>query len=280
MSKIEWTEKTWCPGVYGCDPVSAGCRRCYAASFARRLAGMGRLNYAEVVDSKGWNGKIVIEEESLKIPLERKKPTIWFVGSMTDLFHPAVPVEHLDKVFAVMALCPQHIFQILTKRPKRMYEYLSGQEDSYETMPEGVMPVEAIYQEMIKREGVGCLAPNWPMPNVWVGTSAEDQKNLDERLHYLEACPARVRYLSIEPLLDRIFKLRLDHIHWVIVGGESGAGAVRPHVDHVRWIRDCCLHHGVPFFFKQWGGPNKAEAGRLLDGVEWSQMPDEAWIHE
>ena len=292
-SSIEWTDDTWNP-VSGCTRVSAGCDNCYAVTMTKRLEAMGQEKYSGLVNiGKGhFNGVVKAHEDALTIPLKAKKPRRYFVNSMSDLFHRDVPLEFIDKVFAVMALCPQHTFQILTKRPERMAEYLAGYHDRNH--------VEA--RDFIESLGYPrrCYA-EWPIPNVWLGTSVEDQQAADERIPHLLRCPAAVRFLSCEPLLGPvrfygdcivckrcgtyladheeaewepcdckcgyytwnvpIDRASLSHpldadddgIHWVIVGGESGPNARPMHPDWARSLRDQCVSAGVPFFFKQWG---------------------------
>jgi protein gp37 len=250
-SSIEWTESTWNP-VAGCTKVSAGCKHCYAERMAKRLAAMARadqvagrdpgrkINYLQVVDKHGrWNGKLVLDEDALADPLGWKQPRVIFVNSMSDLFHEDLPVEAIQRVFAVMNRCPQHTFQVLTKR-------------SY---------VAALF--------AGSLT--WSR-NIWLGTSVENALVLD-RIAALRRVPAAVRFLSVEPLLGPIPRLPLTGMDWVIVGGESGPGARPMEPAWVRPIRDRCVAQGVPFFFKQWGGVNKAETGRVLDGRTWDEMP-------
>lgn len=253
-SKIEWTEETWNP-VTGCQAVSPGCAHCWAARMTRRLAGMPATaeRYGGLLDSAGhFNGVVKLHPDLLDVPLRRPKPTTYFVCSMADLFGEGVPFEFIGQVFAVMALCPQHTFQVLTKRPERMAEYA----------------------DIIDRKG-GCvfLRPNlamehrmsdaqidalhrghlYPLKHVWLGTSAENQETFDARRPHLLRCPAAVRFLSLEPLLGPIDLGGTAGIHWVIVGGESGPGARPMHPGWVRSIRDQCVAAGVPFFFKQWG---------------------------
>jgi protein gp37 len=202
MSKIQWTEETWNP-VVGCTPVSPGCLNCYAATLAPRLAAMGQPQYAgltvRMTDTRGdtravFNGTVRCVDEALDKPLRRKKPTMYFVCSMGDLFHKAVPFEFIDRVFAVMALCPQHTFQVLTKRPERMAEYLN-------------QPASLAFRRVcaaISDMGYRPTTGTWPLAHVWLGTSAEDQTRLDERVPHLLRCPAAVRFLSCEPLLGAL----------------------------------------------------------------------------
>jgi protein gp37 len=270
MSKIQWTEETWNP-VVGCTPVSPGCLNCYAATLAPRLAAMGQAQYAELTvrktDGDGharavFNGTVRCVGEALDKPLRRKKPTMYFVCSMGDLFHEGVPFGFIDRVFAVMALCPQHTFQVLTKRPERMAEYLN------QPASLAFRRVCAAMSDMGHRPTTG----TWPLAHVWLGTSAEDQARLEERVPHLLRCPAVVRFLSCEPLLGDIARhlgvlfdggpihLRgLDpidtrgKIDWVIVGGESGAHARPCRVEWVRSVVAQCKAAGVPVFVKQLG---------------------------
>ena len=234
-SKIEWTEATWNP-VTGCTKVSAGCKNCYAERMSRRLQAMGNRNYA--------NGFAVTEHpHMLDKPTRWRKPQRIFVNSMSDLFHPEVSFAFIQAVFQTMRDADHHVYQVLTKRPERMLEYVTA----YEVEP---LP-----------------------PHIWLGTSVE-QRRWCSRIDTLRRVPAAVRFLSLEPLLEDLGELDLDDIHWVIVGGESGPGA-RP-MDE-RWaanIRDACEAASVPFFFKQWGGVNKSKTGRILEGRTWDGMPE------
>ena len=238
-SSIEWTEHTWNPTV-GCTKISPGCKHCYAETMAHRPQAMGIPEYE--------NGfKLRLVPERLNEPLKRKKPTMYFVNSMSDLFHREVPFAFLDQVFDVIRQSPQHIFQILTKRADRMEMYFAGRE----------VPV-----------------------NAWLGVSVEDQKYGVPRIEVLRRIEAKVRFLSVEPLLESLGTLVLAGVHWVIVGGESGPGA-RP-MEPI-WAEELlrqCQDAGIPFFFKQWGayGPDgvrrsKKENGRTLGDKEWNQFP-------
>ena len=286
MSKIEWTEATWNP-IAGCSVVSPGCANCYAMRQAHRLASNPATpHYADTTQmSRGgpvWTGKIgVAPDKVLTAPLRRRKPTTYFVNSMSDLFHEAVPDEVIDRVFAVMALCPQHRFQILTKRPDRMRAYFAARTcgDPWAEAADHIADLRGL------RDHPAVLEPeSIPLPNVWIGTSVEDQRRADERIPHLLATPAAVRFISAEPLLG---PLRLDQVaaphgmaegqpwlnalsgfvwdndgdtcpvgrrlDWIIVGGESGPGARPMHPDWARALRDQCQEAGVSFFFKQWG---------------------------
>jgi protein gp37 len=219
-------------------------------------------------------------EDRLTLPLHWKRPRKIFVNSQSDLFHEDVSFEVIDRAFAVMALCPQHTFQILTKRPDRMLEYLKNEDDR-------VNAIEARAGEFGACHcNIACTRERWPLPNVWLGTSVENQKAVDLRIPDLIVVPAAVRFLSCEPLLggldvakwlvpdevdcggyDPAFKKCLD---WIIAGGESGPLARPMHPDWVRGLRDQCVAAGVPFFFKQWGewAEFVANGGRI-DGTEW-----------
>jgi protein gp37 len=233
-SSIEWTEATWNP-VTGCTKVSAGCKFCYAERLAHRLKAMGKPQYAD-----GF--RLTLQPASLELPLRWRRPRLIFVNSMSDLFQEGVPAKYLEQVFAVMNRCPQHTFQILTKRPGR----------------------------------ASTLAARFDWTdNLWMGTSVENERVI-ARIDALRRVPARVRFLSLEPLLGPLPSLTLGGIDWVIVGGESGPGARPMQVDWVRSIRDQCLAKSVPFFFKQWGGVNKKRAGRILDGRTWDELPQTA----
>mgnify|MGYP001148242608 CR=1 FL=1 len=230
-SGIEWTESTWNP-VTGCTKVSPGCKHCYAERMALRLRAMGQPNYA--------NGfKLTIHEHMLEWPLRWKKPQMIFVNSMSDLFHEDVPLEFIQEVFDVMRRASRHIFQVLTKRSRRLLE---------------------LNQEI-----------DWP-PNVWMGVSMENQDYMF-RIEHLRQTSAHLKFLSLEPLLGPLPNLDLDGIGWVIVGGESGPGARPIKEEWVIDIRDQCLAANIPFFFKQWGGLRKKRARRVLQGRTWDEMP-------
>lgn len=229
-SKIEWTDATWNP-VTGCTKVSPGCKHCYAERFAERWRGVKGHAYEQGFDLKLW-------PDRLTIPLRWKKPRMIFVNSMSDLFHEDVPSDYVDKILDVIAACPHHTFQILTKRPHRMWEQ----------------------------------AIEWP-DNVWLGVSVESRR-YNERIDMLKLERARIRFISIEPLLQDVGPLNLLGIDWVIVGGESGPGARPMETEWVRNVRDQCIEQRTMFFFKQWGGVRKKENGRLLDGRTWDEMPE------
>ena len=230
-SQIEWTGSTWNP-VTGCTKISLGCAHCYAERMSRRLKAMGQPNYR--------NGfRVTVHKHALEVPLGWRKPQTIFVNSMSDLFHEDVPVDFILQVFDVMQRADWHLFQVLTKRSRRLAD----------------------------------LAPLLPWPdNVWMGVTVESAEYV-HRIDELRLVSADTRFLSLEPLLGPLPDLGLEGIDWVIVGGESGPGA-RPMAE--AWamdLRDQSRQAGVPFFFKQWGGKNKKKAGRLLAGQTWDQMP-------
>jgi len=271
---IEWTDATWNP-VTGCSKVSEGCRNCYAAALAPRLAAMGQDGYTDLPwTKKNATKNVKMHTEKLDTPLRWTKPRRIFVNSMSDLFHELVPFEFVDRVFAVMALAPRHTFQVLTKRPERMAEY-------FERLDARALHIEAAMGEIrtgIPPAKLGTIhPPTLPLPNVWLGTSVEDDR-VRQRIDYLRRVPAIVRFLSCEPLIGPLH-LDLEDIHWVIVGGESGRGH-RP--IEAQWVRDICTQAeeaGAAFFFKQWGGAKPKTGGRTLDGRTWDEMPGVSQTH-
>lgn len=248
MSKIEWTEATWNP-IVGCSKVSPGCQNCYAERMATRLIAMGQEKYRGTVASGKWTGVINFDERVLEEPLRRKKPTRYFVNSMSDLFHENIPHQSILKILAVIAASPQHTFQILTKRPQRMLKFFT-----ITSIQEQL--VDAL--EVLAAKNGWCHAHDdfaWPLPHLWLGVSAENQKTANKRIPYLLSIPAAVRFLSCEPLLGPIDlkKASFENVDWVIIGGESGPGARPLHPDWVLSLRDQCQASKIPFFFKQWG---------------------------
>ena len=230
-SKIEWTQTTWNP-VTGCSKVSDGCKHCYAERMAHRLRSMGTAKY-----SSGF--EVAVHNAALKDPLRWIKPRLVFVNSMSDLFHESVESAFIETVFEVMNSCPQHTFQVLTKRPGRVKE-------------------------------LDCRL-DWT-PNIWLGVSIESERWLS-RMHLLCRTGAAIKFLSLEPLLGPLPGLDLAGIDWIVAGGESGPGARPIEASWVREIRDNCVRSRVPFFFKQWGGVFKKRTGRVLDGKTWDEMP-------
>jgi protein gp37 len=231
QSSIEWTSSTWNP-ITGCNKVSEGCRYCYAERMAYRLREMGQSKYA-----RGFT--LSLHPEVLEKPKQWKKSQTIFVNSMSDMFHPDVPEEFIQKMFRVMREAYWHTFQVLTKRSERLLE----------------------------------MDPriDWP-DNVWMGVSVENWQVV-ERVDHLRQTSARIKFLSIEPLLGPLPDLSLDNIDWVIVGGESGPKARPMREEWVVEILEQCRLAEVPFFFKQWGGRNKKKAGRLLQGRLYDEMP-------
>lgn len=238
-SRIEWTEQTWNPTV-GCTKVSPGCKHCYAEAMAIRLQAMRTNGYE--------NGfKLTTLENRLIEPILRKKPTVYFVNSMSDVFHERVPFDYIDRIFETIRQTPQHTYQILTKRAARMAKY---------------------------------FATRKPPANAWLGVSVEDIKYGLPRIDHLRKVDASIRFLSIEPLLEDLGEFDLSGIHWVIVGGESGPKARPMQEAWVEDIRIQCEEADVAFFFKQWGGWGsdgkrraKKQNGRELNGRTWDGMP-------
>ncbi|MCO6386385.1 DUF5131 family protein [Aliihoeflea sp. 40Bstr573] len=322
-SLIEWTDATWNP-ITGCSVVSPGCTNCYAMKLAgsrlRHISSRAGLT----VDSKNgpvWNGKVRLNEESLSDPLRWKRPRLIFVCAHGDLFHESVPDAWIDQVFAIMAITPWHTYQVLTKRAGRMRAYFeetwqrparegfhigdlsipaqpAGIDDRWHQVESAIdalsIPDDARFWT---EDGKLLGRPAWPrapLPNVWLGVSAEDQVRANERIPDLLATPAAVRFLSAEPLIGSINLRRVrispDHhtiidaldgyavadrsgversmLDWVIVGGESGANARPMHPDWARSLRDQCRDAGTPFFFKQWGEWETA-IDRDRDDADW-----------
>jgi len=230
-SNIEWTELTWNP-VTGCTKISQGCKNCYAERMAKRLHAMGSERYRN-------RFAVTLHPDLVDQPKRWRSPRLVFVNSMSDLFHPDIPADYIARVFRTMAECPQHTFQVLTKRSDRLAD----------------------------------LAPSLPWPgNVWMGTSVEDRRVI-HRIADLVSVPAAVRFLSCEPLIGPLDRLPLKGIHWVIVGGESGPRARPMQREWALSILRQCRAAGVPFFFKQWGGPRKDLTGRELNGRLYDEMP-------
>ncbi len=232
QSSIEWTEMTWNPTT-GCDKLSAGCKNCYAEVMTKRLKAMGQEKYAD-----GF--KVIRTHESeVERPLSWHKPRVVFVNSMSDMFHVNVPLPFIQRVFNTMNRCPQHTFQVLTKRAELLEQYSN----------------ELIWTD-----------------NIWMGVSVEDDRVRD-RIAHLQRSGAQVKFLSLEPLLGPLHNLDLTGIDWVIVGGESGR---KPRPIDPEWVIDIqqqCEAAGVAFFFKQWGGVNKKASGRLLNNRTYDEMP-------
>lgn len=229
VHKIEWTEKTWNPTA-GCTKISSGCKNCYAETMAIRLKAMGVKGY-----ENGFKFNIV--PSRLNDPFKRKKPTIFFVNSMSDIFHKDMPEEYLNKIFKVIEETPQHTYQILTKRADRMYEYL-------------------IHREIPK--------------NIWLGVTVDNKNEGVPRIDKLRQLKASVLFLSVEPLLEDLGAINLQNIDWVIVGGESGNKARPMKKEWVLNIKQQCEKENIAFFFKQWGtwGADKVKRNKKLNGKE------------
>jgi protein gp37 len=240
-SRIEWTQNTWNPTT-GCTKISSGCKHCYAEAMAKRLQAMGVNGYENGFD-------LTMLPERLIQPLKRKKPTIYFVNSMSDLFHEGIPDSFIQQVFDVIKQCTQHQFQILTKRAQRMEQFFCNHQ-----VPE----------------------------NAWLGVTVEDKKYGLPRIEYLRRIEVKIRFLSLEPLLENLGRLDLNGIHWVIVGGESGPNARPMKPEWAMNIQQQCQQSDVQFFFKQWGGWGadgkkrpKKQNGRQLNGKIFDEMPDQ-----
>lgn len=249
QSEIEWTDVTWNP-VAGCTIASAGCSNCYAMRMAARLQAMGHQKYIGTTRKSGdryvWTGRVNIDPSSLVAPLEWRKPKRIFVNSMSDLFHEDVPDAFIESVWEVMAECPQHHFQVLTKRPDRMAAKFADQS----------------------------LAV---LNNVWVGTSVESN-DVTERVGFLKRIRGATLFVSFEPLIGKIDDIDLVGVHWAIVGGESGPRARPMDESWVERLYEICRRDDVAFFFKQWGGRNKKAAGRELHGRTYDEYPLELEI--
>lgn len=239
-TSIEWTEQTWNPAT-GCSKISPGCEHCYAEVMARRLKAIGVKGYE--------NGfKLTLQPHRLEEPLQRRKPTIYFVNSMSDLFHEEIPESYIKQIFDVIKNTPQHTFQILTKRAERM---------------------------------AGLLSKYDIPPNAWLGATVENKRHGLPRIDWLRKVDAKVRFLSIEPLLEDLGDIDLKNIQWIIVGGESGPKARPMKLEWVKNIKRQCKENDIPFFFKQWGGWGvdgvkraKKQNGRILSGRTWDSKPE------
>lgn len=309
IKKGLWWDRNW-PVLEGCTPCSPACDNCFAAEYAHRFEGSLPYLRGLTTPEGKWNGTVIMRQDQLDLPLKTKKPTVWFVAERSDLFHPAVTDEYLDRIFAVMAMSPQHTFMVLTKRPERMRDYFSGWVGG---------------SREVKTSSPNIMGElRLPFPNLWIGVTAENQEQADKRIPFLLQTRAEHRFVSIEPLLSGIeispyfWPQRLwmrnqvafaekaheypdcmvPMLDWVICGGESGRNARPVHPDWLRTLRDQCAAVGVPFFFKQWGewAPReialkvygedydpenkvamarigKKASGRLLDGKEHLELP-------
>lgn len=301
-TNIEWTDSTW-NIITGCSVVSAGCKHCYAMKLAGTRLQHHPSRAGLTIDTAAgpvWNGQVRFNEQWLDQPLRWRRPRRIFVCAHGDLFHESVPDEWIDKVFAVMALAPQHTFQVLTKRAARMRAYLTNRDTLARLIALLAHAVDGIAGADFKVSGVDDGLPGFWLPNVWLGVSVENQDAADERIPLLQQTPAAVRWISAEPLLGPVdlnavppppgtrpvngatisdisgclprwqthpmrAKLK-DGIDWVVVGGESGPGARPMHPDWARSLRDQCATAGVPLLFKQWG--EWAPSAHILATVE------------
>ena len=288
-TKIEWADATWNP-IRGCSRVSEGCRHCYAEIVAALDAAPGGAYEGLIARGGQWNGNITVVEDVIEQPLRWTRPRKIFVNSMSDLFHENLPFEIVDRLFAVMAICAAadigHQFQVLTKRSGRMCAYLKSPGTQGRIRAE----IDAMLPDLPKPLSAAAAGPiAWPLANVWIGVSVEDQDCADVRVPDLLAAPAAVRWLSMEPLLGPVDLTRypgIESLHWVVVGGESGAKARPMQAEWPAALRDQCASLGIPYLFKQWGewAPaadksygmlliGKAKAGRLLEGSQHDGYP-------
>ncbi len=270
---IAWAEAAWDP-IVGCTRKSAACKHCYAEALTAANAQPGGWGHG-FADASGWSGKIDLREDRLALPLGWEAGRRIFVNSLSDLFHESLDNAVIDRVFAVMALAPQHIYLVLTKRPKTVQPYIADP-----ATPGRIAKAMDAFAPATAHE-----APAWPLPNVWLGVTAENQKEADRRIPFLLETPAALRFIAAEPLLEKLdLKVgtwlkppgagpRLD---WVVSGGETGAEGSACHPDWARALRDQCAQAGTPFFWNQWGQhipEGAAEARRLLDGAQHEAYP-------
>lgn len=289
---IAWTDTTWNP-IRGCSHVSPGCDNCYAEQMAARFCGVGQP-YEGLIEGGRWNGRVRLVEEHLADPLRWQRPRRIFVNSMSDLFHPEVPDEWLDRIFAVMGMAKDHTFQVLTKRPERMLRYLSSHDIGLRWSLVGSEMAGTVGFEVDQ-------ALRWTrkgLPNVWLGVTAENQAEADRRIPLLLQTPAAVRWVSVEPMLGPVDLRYLqpaeppveidalngthgiirphrgssERLNWVVCGGESGPRARPMHPDWARSLRDQCQAAGVPFMLKQ-NGEWKVVYDRDQDDPDWANCP-------
>jgi protein gp37 len=235
-SEIEWTDATWNP-VRGCTKITPGCDHCYAETFAERFRGVPGHPYEQ-----GFDLRLV--PQKLAEPLRWKTPKMIFVNSMSDLFHKDVPEDYIEAVCRTMERANWHTYQVLTKR-------------------------SSVLRNLLQTRLQFAAA----LPHIWWGVSVEDRAHGLPRVEHLRQAPARVRFLSVEPLLEDLGEINLEGIHWVIVGGESGPGARPMRKEWIISLRDQCEKAGAHFFFKQWGGVRKSKTGRELDGKKYDGLP-------
>jgi protein gp37 len=310
-TKIEWTDATWNP-ITGCSVHSPGCTNCYAMKLAGTRMKHHPSRAGLTIDTRAgpvWTGEVRFNEQWLDQPLRWKRPRMIFVCAHADLFHEKVPDEWIDRIFAVMALCPQHTFQVLTKRADRMRAYMPaiGGGDT-ERWARALQPQAGSKGAFDLGDALEFLTRRGPLANVWLGVSIEDQQRADERLVHLDETPAAVKWASVEPLLGPIdlklisrkladclapmtpettkaiynevkrpFEIRSIHcnvLDWVVVGGESGAHARPMHPDWTRSLRDQCAAARVPFLFKQWGEWAPSPDGSRCVALDGANMPN------
>lgn len=276
-TKIEWADATWNP-VRGCSRISAGCRNCYAERQASRFARYPGQPYHGFAAGGSWTGRVELIPQKLEEPLRWNKPRRIFVNSMSDLFHESLEGPAIEAIFGVMMACPQHTFMVLTKRPQRMHDWITVRAD-WRRHRGDLHPMIACTLEA-QAQGARIddlpLSTEWPLPNLWLGVSVENQETADDRIPILNRTPAGLRFISYEPALGPLrlggwlYSYACDHpgpISWVIAGGETGPKARPAHPNWFRSIRDECIVAKAPFFFKQWG-----------EWAPWSQERYDDWM--
>ncbi len=309
-TEIEWTDATWNP-IRGCSKVSPGCKNCYAETMAARFCGEGQP-YAGVIERGRWNGQITFHPHKLDEPLRWQKPRRVFVNSMSDLFHPRVTFETIAGIFGIMGAAPRHTFQILTKRPERaekFFRWLKRWPDAYEACANFI---HELCMPSMDRVPIPIPGQRWPLHNVWLGVSVEDQETADARVPLLLKCPAAVRWISAEPLLGPVdlwarwlwplqwtwaaaydspedaiaagayaaespqllLAANARILRWVVVGGESGTGARPMHPAWAAHLRDQCTKTKTPFLFKQWGAWREFAQGDLSGQLPTGRIID------
>jgi len=273
---IAWTDSTWNP-LRGCSKVSEGCRYCYAMGVAARFSGPGMPyeGLAKMVGGKPqWTNKIMLVPDKLDEPMRWQKPRMIFVNSMSDLFHEQVPDSYIAQVFGVMAASPHHIFQVLTKRPDRMLHWFTSDPRA------DVIDAGAALAHAKQRANAlnAVIRSVWPLPNVWVGTSVENN-DVAERVEWLSHVPAAVRFISAEPLIGPLNDVVIEAIQdvdargWVITGGESGQYHRPFDPQWAEDIRARCAQTGIAYFHKQNGGLTSHSSGDLLNGRQYHEYP-------
>ncbi|WOJ89684.1 phage Gp37/Gp68 family protein [Methylocapsa polymorpha] len=281
--EMEWADATWDP-LAGCTRKSAACRHCYAEALtaASSQSGLWGHGFAEI-GPKGpaWTGQIALLEDRLALPLGWENPRRIFVNALSDLFHESLPVETIDRIFAVMALAPRHTFLVLTKRPKTMQPYLAD--------PAAPGRIAGAMEAIAAKDGTPHKIDAWPLPNVWLGVTAENQKEADRRIPLLLETPAAVRWIAAEPLLESL-DLKIGtwlrdapdgsagaKLDWIVAGGETGPEAQPCHPDWARSLRDQCAKSGAAFFWRQWGehipaAGVEADSAQATDKMSWERI--------